>query len=84
MAAGCPVVATRSGGPQSIITHAVDGLLAEVGDVEGLADHVVRLLNDTAFCRELVTRAQQAVSQRYSLHNTLQRLIEIYSEVLEC
>jgi glycosyltransferase involved in cell wall biosynthesis len=83
MAAGCPVVATRSGGPQSIITHAVDGLLAEVGDVECMADHVVRLLHDTAFSRELVTRARQTVSQRYSSQKTVQRLIEIYSEVLE-
>jgi glycosyltransferase involved in cell wall biosynthesis len=82
MAAGCPVVATRSGGPQSIITHAVNGLLAEVGDVECLADHIVRLLHDAAFSRELVTRAQQTVSQRYSLQKTVQRLIEIYSEVL--
>ena len=44
MAAGLPVIASAAGGPAEIITHGVDGLLHEPGDVDGLA----ALLSDLA------------------------------------
>src|SRR4030095_5410999 len=46
MAAGCPVIATRSGGPEAILTDNSNGLLANVADVDALSVHVLSLLND--------------------------------------
>ncbi|HZL99937.1 MAG TPA: N-acetyl-alpha-D-glucosaminyl L-malate synthase BshA, partial [Planctomycetota bacterium] len=46
MACGVPVVATRSGGLPEVVEHGVTGLLREVGDVEGMAADVARLLRE--------------------------------------
>jgi len=43
---GIPVVATRSGGVPEVISDGVNGLLADEGDVEQLADLVTELLHD--------------------------------------
>jgi glycosyltransferase involved in cell wall biosynthesis len=60
MACRCPVVSTRSGGPNDIIDEGINGYLTEVGDVEVLTDrilYVLRLLpenwrkmSDAAYC----------------------------------
>ncbi len=83
MAAGCPVVATRSGGPESILTDGVDGLLAEVGDVHGLTNHVIQLLRDKTLRQRLAHSARQTVINRYSLENVATRTAGIYGEVLK-
>jgi glycosyltransferase involved in cell wall biosynthesis len=82
MAAGCPVVATRSGGPENVVTDGVDGLLAEVGNVALLESHVMRLLHDDVLRQQLALRGQQTVSDHYSLETVSARMAEIYSEVL--
>ncbi len=83
MAAGCPVVATRSGGPESILTDGVNGLLTEVGDVHGLTHHVIQLLRDKALRQRLAHSARQTVLNRYSLENVATRTAKIYEEILE-
>jgi len=45
MACRCPVVSTRSGGPIDFIEEGANGYLVEVGDVNMLAERVVRVLN---------------------------------------
>ncbi len=83
MAAGCPVVVTRSGGPESIVTDRVNGLLAEVGDVQGLTNHVMQLLRDKALRQRLVHTARHTVLNHYSLENVATRTAKIYEEILE-
>jgi len=46
MCAGLPVVAAASSGTPELITEGETGLLAPPGDVEALARHLQRLLND--------------------------------------
>lgn len=53
-ACGVPVVSTRMGMPADWILHGDNGMLAEVGDVQVLANHVEQLINDadlSARCR---------------------------------
>ena len=82
MAARCPVVSTRSGGPESILAHDVDGLLAEVGDVQGLANHIQVLLKDRGMRDRITTAARRTVMERYNIQSTVSRLAAIYGEVL--
>ena len=44
MACRCPVVSTRVGGPEDIITQGKNGYLLEVGDAKGLGEAATRLL----------------------------------------
>ncbi len=83
MAAGCPVVATRSGGPNSILTDGVDGLLADVGDAQGLSNHVLNLLRNDELSRRLAQNARETVANRYSVEAVSARISGIYKRVLE-
>jgi len=46
MAAGTPIVSTRCGGPEEIITDGEDGLLVDVADATGMANAIFSLLQD--------------------------------------
>jgi len=45
MACRCPVVSTRVGGSVDIIEEGVNGHLVDIGDVNGLRDRLLRVLN---------------------------------------
>lgn len=66
MRSGCAVVATDHGGSKEIIDHATNGLLVAPDDVEALAGALRRLLIDIPLRRDLGTRAQQEVTERFS------------------
>jgi glycosyltransferase involved in cell wall biosynthesis len=75
---GVPVVTTNSEGPASIITHEKNGLIAPIADVQALATHITRLLQDEAFANKLAQagwdRAQDfsfaAISKRWQQNLT--------------
>jgi glycosyltransferase involved in cell wall biosynthesis len=83
MAAGCPVVTTRSGGPESILADEVDGLFADVGDVDGLSSQVLRLLRDRTLGEKIARKAQQKVVDSYSINAVSIRLADVYAEAFE-
>ena len=56
-AAGLPVVSTEAGGVPAILEHGRHGLLAPLGDYEQLAAHVVRLLDNPEYARQLAAAA---------------------------
>ncbi len=45
MACRCPVVSTCVGGPQDIIENGINGYLSPVGDVDALADNLIKVLS---------------------------------------
>lgn len=66
MAAGVPVIASRSGGAVEIVDHQVNGLLIEPGDPAALAAVLADLLQETERLREM----GRAARQRYQRHPT--------------
>jgi glycosyltransferase involved in cell wall biosynthesis len=82
MAAGCAVVATRTEGAQSIITHGYDGLLAHIGNVEELSNHVNSLLTDGKLRQDLVNNGSKTVRDNYSVDKIAPKMAEIYRELL--
>ena len=53
MAAGKPIVATHVDGAPEAIAHGVSGFLVEPDDLHGMAQHVLRILHDTALGERL-------------------------------
>ncbi len=81
MALGRAVVATSGSGFDEVITDQVDGFLVPPGDVPALAARVGAVVADEL----LLTRVGRAARRRagdYDLEAMVDRLLEVYAEVL--
>lgn len=67
-------------GPSEVITDGVDGLLVPVGDIDALANGMVRLLSDPEFAAELGKRARE-VDQRYSLERWRSEWLDLHQRL---
>ena len=66
MAAGKPVVATKSGGPSEIIVHGQTGYLADIGDIQAMSQYAVRILTDTGLSERLGAEGEKRCKQEFS------------------
>jgi N-acetyl-alpha-D-glucosaminyl L-malate synthase BshA len=82
MASEVPVVATNVGGLPEVIAHNVDGFLCEVGDVEGMAKAVVRILQDPAYRRELGKKARAHARADFSASQVVQAYEDLYRRTI--
>jgi|SRR6185312_9798368 len=78
MSWGLPTIATAVGGVPEIITHEVNGLLVEPGDVVALAAAIARLTSDPQLRQRLGGAARATIATRFSLDTAVGRLLEIY------
>ena len=82
MLSGVPVVSTRSGGPEEIITHEANGLLVPVNDSDALADAIVRVLDDGLLAKRLSENGLQHARTNYGLDGMISNYERLYLEVL--
>lgn len=75
----CPVIATRSGGPDGIIRHGETGFLVEVGDADAVAGSLAALLYD----RALAERMGQAAQRHFLAAFSPAVVIPQYEEALQ-
>lgn len=83
MAAACPVVATAVDGVRGAAIPGKTALLAPSGDVQGLADACLRLVDDPALARQLGEAARQRVRAHYSIDSMIDRTVDLYMELLQ-
>jgi glycosyltransferase involved in cell wall biosynthesis len=81
MAAAVPVVATRAGGVPELVVDGGTGLLADVGDVDGLAAAVARILGDGSFGRRLGVTGRARASSVFSLAQMRDATFALYSQL---
>lgn len=67
MAAGLPIVGTRSGGVRETVRDGETGFLVEPGDVEGQAECFLRLAADAPLRARLGTAGRQRVEAHFSV-----------------
>lgn len=67
MAAGCPVVASATGGLREIITHGLNGLLVDPDDAIALSDAMERVLTTPTLAADLGKAAVNDVHQRFGV-----------------
>lgn len=66
MACATPVVATRCGGPEGIITDGEDGFLVSAGDADALAVRLLELLRNREMHTSMRLQARQTAVKRFS------------------
>jgi N-acetyl-alpha-D-glucosaminyl L-malate synthase BshA len=82
MACGVPVVATDVGGLPEVVAHGETGYLHPVGDVDGMAADVRRLLEDEPLRRRMGAAALERATQRFSLESAVASHEQIYARLL--
>ena len=75
MAAGLPVIATRSGGVPELVDDAT-GLLCSPGDVNALASAIVALSSSPALRSEMGARARQKIEKDFNVSSAARRFAE--------
>lgn len=81
MACGTPVVASDVGGLAYLVRDGVTGFTVPAGDVAALAERLQRLLENPELRQRLGSQAAEYARQ-YAWENIVQRLIQVYDEVL--
>jgi glycosyltransferase involved in cell wall biosynthesis len=80
LACGCPVVATKSGGPESIVGEGL-GVLVTPCDYEALGKGILRVLNRTEIHNSAVL--VKSIRDRFSYDIISQKIISVYNTILE-
>jgi len=74
MSYGLPVVATNIGAIPDFIKNGENGYLVNPDDEVGLADRLIKLLDDPALCREFGVAGNNRVKDRYTWDKTGKRI----------
>jgi glycosyltransferase involved in cell wall biosynthesis len=81
MAAGRPLLVTRTGGLEELIEGGT-GLACDAGDVAGMATAITTLMADDELCVRMGQRATQVVQAEHRPDRHLDRLEEIYRSLV--
>ena len=82
MAAGAPVIVTRSGAMPDIVDHGRCGMVVPKGDAAALAVAINRLIDDRELAQQIRVDARRRVMERYDLDSWVERNLEVYEGVL--
>ena len=82
MAEGKPVVATRVGGIPEAVVDKVTGLLIPPGDIQGLANAINKLLEDSNLAKRLGSNAKNRIKEKFIFGLMFNETVAAYKEVL--
>lgn len=83
MAAGIPVIATRCGGPEEIITNNSNGILTENNNANQIAETIDQLIDDNERRNSLADAAKKHTLATFSITGMVDRYLTIYNHVLK-
>jgi glycosyltransferase involved in cell wall biosynthesis len=75
MSAGLPIVTSEQGGPVEVARGTGAGFIHPVGDIEGYADSVVRVLRDPELRRSMGANARALMLDRYNWKSVAQKIV---------
>ena len=81
MAAGKPIVATRTGGIPEVVVHGETGILVPPRDHDALAGAIVRLLRDADLRRGMAEAGRARACALFSTERMVQNTLKVYQRV---
>ena len=82
MAAATPIISSNTGGIPEVNIHEKTGFLADVGDVEKMAEYGVKLLTDESLLNEMKKTAKE-VAKTFDYKRVIPMYENLYCQVLE-
>ena len=83
LACGVPVVGTRAGGLPEVVIDGSCGTLREIGDVEGMAEAAIRLLEDGELHRRYALEGRRWAIERFDRDRIVEQYRELYESAVE-
>jgi glycosyltransferase involved in cell wall biosynthesis len=80
MASGVPVIVTRSGGPEEIVTHQENGWIVDKGNPAAIVDALELLGAHPDICANLSIKGKEKAVNRFSMDAMLGKYENIYAE----
>lgn len=75
-ATGLPVVSTQHAGIPEIVEHEKTGYLVAEGDVDGMAQYLIKLLQDGLLAQQMGLAASQRITEYFSLEKNIRILTQ--------
>lgn len=82
-AAGNPVVSTKVGGVENIIVEGKTGLLSNLGDVNGYADNLLKIIENPELLKSMQTEGWEHVKTKFSHQRLVSDMTQLYYELLK-
>jgi len=82
MACGVPVVSSNAGGLPELNLHGETGYIAEIGDVDKMADYALRLLEDRNIYKIFSENALDRATTLFSAEKIIPEYEKYYEEIL--
>jgi len=82
LAAGLPIVTTPVGGIPDVITEGENGFFVEPGNVEALANRILRLLDDAELRKSMSRRNAELAAEDHDAVALARKLVLLYDEVM--
>lgn len=80
---GIPCVVTPVGGIPDIIVNGENGLVFNIGDVDGLANKLHMIISDGTLRENIVLGQDKYVKEAFNINNINRKLEKIYTRLLE-
>ena len=82
LAIGLPVVSTTTGSIPDVVADGESGFLIPPRDVDALADRIGRLVTEPALRTAMGRRGRETVERSYSIDRMVDRLEQVYGQVI--
>lgn len=83
LSSGLPALATSVGGTKDVIEHNINGYLIPPDDLSSLRNGLSTLLGDPALRKKLGEGGRQRILSNFSLDAVADKLIDLYTRVME-
>jgi len=82
MAAACPVISTWRGAIPETVLDGETGILVEKGDVESLANALVKLIEDPKIRKNMGLAGRKRYEKYYTKENNIENMICVFRKIL--